>query len=31
VKVEEFAKEIAAAITGKDGKDLSLDEALAIY
>jgi hypothetical protein len=31
VKDEEFAKEIAAAIKGKDGKDLSLDEALAIY
>ncbi len=31
VKDEEFAKEIAAAIKGKDGKDLSLDEALDIY
>lgn len=31
VKDPEFAKEIAAAIKGKEGKDLSLDEALEIY
>ncbi|MBE7496711.1 MAG: DUF1549 domain-containing protein [Verrucomicrobiaceae bacterium] len=31
VKDPEFAKEIAAAIKGKEGADLSLDEALDIY
>jgi len=31
VKDETFAQEIAAAIKGKNGDDLSLDEALAIY
>ena len=31
VKDPEFAKEIATAIKGKEGADLSIDEALAIY